>query len=62
MPSEKDEYGSRYGKKGIGYWIVVYIVIAIILYGGYYLYRTKRAGTSDGTSSPSGATPSRSLY
>jgi len=54
MASEKEEYGKGYGKKGIGFWIIVYVVIAIVVYGGYYLIKVKKSGGYSAQSSNSG--------
>ena len=56
MPSGKEEYGKGYGKRGIGFWILVYVVVAIVVYGAYYLYRVR------GSSQKASSSPTRSLY
>lgn len=53
MPSEKEEYGKGYGKRGMGFWILVYVVIAVVVYGAYYLIKVKKSGGS--YTSPSSA-------
>ena len=46
--SSYDSAGGNYGKKTWGKWIVIYLVIAIIVYGVIY-YLIKQHGASTGS-------------
>lgn len=47
---ENNMNGSGYGKKPIGKMIAIYVIIAVVLYGGYYLFFMPKSGAYSVTS------------
>lgn len=61
------ETHNGYGKRSIGQWVVIYLILAAIVYGGYYyLYAGKgynaAALPSTSTNNTTGTTPTTPGY
>lgn len=55
------EYGNSkngYGKRSVWYWVGIYIIVAIVVYGAIYLVYKKVHNSNSG----SGTTQSTSIY
>jgi hypothetical protein len=52
-PAESSGYG--YGKKGgVWKWVIIYVIVAIVVYGAYFIYaRNKSNSSSTGTTTNS---------
>lgn len=56
-----------YGKRSVGQWVLIYLVIAAVLYGGYYLFFARKgynaaALPTTNTNTDTGASPNTPGY
>ena len=52
MEETEEKKSNGYGKRPLGQWILIYVVLAVIVYGAFYYFFLAKKGSNNYTSTP----------